>query len=467
MRLHRKSSITFVAYSCSIDISDIKMTNKTTTASTINNSVNSSASETSTTDLIRRKLLKTALCASAAAALPLSTFAIGQPKPKLRILGTHVTLQEELRQKAMDDLGIELSFEAKGSAAVLQKASSSPASFDLYEQWSNSINVLWRSGAIQSIDKSRIQHWDEINSLTKTGKVTPQAKIGAGDAPYKLLNVGKDQKLSASPSEQVSFLPYVHNVDSFGYNTNIIKKGIPYETESWGWLLDPAHTGKVAIVNAPTIGLFDLALAAQARNLVQFEDIGAMTEHELDKLFEILIEYKQQRHFSGFWTSVPESVRFMKSNRVSIQSMFSPAVSSLNGQNVPVTFAAPKEGYRGWHGVMCLSSQTTGRMKDVAYEYMNWWLSGWPGAFIARQGYYISNPQRSKQFLTQNEYDYWYAGKAAGEDLKGTDSKISVKKGDVRTGGSYETRFENVAVWNTVMPSYEYSLSKWYEFLSS
>jgi len=94
-------------------------------------------------------------------------------------------------------------------------------------------------------------------------------------------------------------------------------------------------------------------------------------------------------------------------------------------------------------------------------------LSGWAGAFIARQGYYISNPNRSKQFLTANEYDYWYNGKATLEDLTGTDGKVSVKKGDVRSGGSYEKRFENVAVWNTVMPTYEYTLEKWYEFLSS
>jgi putative spermidine/putrescine transport system substrate-binding protein len=184
-------------------------------------------------------------------------------------------------------------------------------------------------------------------------------------------------------------------------------------------------------------------------------------------LFDVLIDFKQKNHFSGFWTSVPESVRFMKSKRVVIQSMFSPAVSTLNGMNVPVTFAAPKEGYRGWHGVMCLSSKTQGRMKDVAYEYMNWWLSGWPGAFIARQGYYISNPERSRTFLSTAEYDYWYRGKAASEALRGTSGSVSVKAGDIRTGGSYETRFENVAVWNTVMPTYEYSLQKWYEFLSA
>lgn len=416
----------------------------------------------------RRKALKAAVSLTAVSAtLPFSTFSIGKPKPTLRILGTHVTLQEELRKKAMEDLDITLVFEPKGSAAVVQKASMSPDSFDLYEQWSDSINVLWRSGSIKGINKKKIKYWDEINLLTKTGKISPNARIGAGDAPYKLLHIQSNGSLNNNDTNNISFLPYVHNVDSFGYNNSVIEQGIPYETESWAWLLSEQYRGKVAIVNSPTIGLFDLALAVQASGLMKFANIGAMTTQELDQFFQILIEYKQNRHFSGFWTSVPESVRFMKSKRVVIQSMFSPAVSSLNGQNVPVTFAAPKEGYRGWHGVMCLSSQVTNRMEGVAYEYMNWWLSGWAGAFIARQGYYISNAERSRKFLSENEYNYWYKGQATVEDLIGTDGNKSVFKGQTRRGGSYEKRFENVAVWNTVMPTYDYSLEKWYEFLSA
>ena len=347
------------------------------------------------------------------------------------------------------------------------KASTQPESFDLYEQWSNSINVLWHSGSIQAIDTKRIKHWDEINNLSKTGRLTKEANIGAGDAPYRILNVQENGELGSQQTGQASFLPYVHNVDSFGYNTQVIPKGVPYETESWGWLLDEKYAGKVGIVNAPTIGLFDLALAAQAKGLTQFKDIGALTTGELDTLFKILIDYKKRGHFSGFWTSVPESVDFMASDRVVIESMFSPAVSALNGRNIPVVYAAPKEGYRAWHGVMCLSSASEGIQKDIAYEYMNWWLSGWPGAFIARQGYYISNAQRSKSLLSQAEWDYWYDGKPAAMPLKGPDGKVSVRAGEVRTGGSYTKRFSNVAVWNTVMPSYDYSLQKWYEFISA
>ncbi|WP_045859610.1 ABC transporter substrate-binding protein [Teredinibacter purpureus] len=384
----------------------------------------------------------------------------------LRILGTHVTLQEELRQRAMSDLGINIVFEPKGSAAVLQKASLFPQSFDLYEQWSNSINILWEASAIQPIDKSRIVNWPEVNSLTKTGRLTPDAKIGAGDAPSKLLYVQPGGELGSIESNDISFLPYVHNVDSFGYDTRTIATGIPYETESWGWLIDNRYRGKVAVVNAPTIGIFDMALAAQASGLMTFNDIGAMTRTEIDTLFGILAEKKRRGHFSGFWTSVPESVEFMKSGRVVIESMFSPAVAALNGLDIPVRYAAPKEGYRGWHGVMCLSSEAKNEVKDAAYDYMNWWLSGWPGAYIARQGYYISNPERSKTLLTDDEWGYWYQGEAARAPLKGTDGNVSVKAGAVRTGGSYLKRFSNVAVWNTVMPSYDYSLQKWYEFIS-
>jgi putative spermidine/putrescine transport system substrate-binding protein len=422
----------------------------------------------SSTDVSRRQALKSiSRAVVGVTAIAQAPYVFTKQRTQLRVLGTHVTLQETLRQKAMEDLDIDLIFEPRGSAAVLQKASMKPQSFDLYEQWSNSIRPLWASGSIQAIDKKRLQYWDEINPLTKTGKVSPEAKFGAGDAPYKILHIQPDGKLGTAHTDQISFLPYVHNVDSFGYNTDVIKQGEAYKTESWGWLLDPKHSGKVGIVNAPTIGLFDLALATQAQGLVKFDNIGNLTRTDLDKLFDVLIDFKRQNHFSGFWNSVPESVDFMRTGRVNIQSMFSPAVASLNGQNIPVRFAAPKEGYRGWHGVMCLSSASQGRSKDAAYEYMNWWLSGWPGAFIAKQGYYISNPQRSASYLSPTEWDYWYAGKKATQALKGTDGNISVQKGDIRSGGSYTKRLSNVAVWNSAMPTYDYSLQKWYEFIST
>ena len=419
-------------------------------------------------ELSRRDFLKRSFFTSVTlAASSIAPTVFAKKKYKIRVLGTHVTLQEPLRKQAEKDLGISISFEPGGSAKVLHKAATYPESFDLYEQWSNSIQVLWSAGAIQPINTKKIRYWNDINNLTKTGRLTPNANLGLGDAPYKLLYVQKNGKLSDKTSTVVSFLPYVHNVDSIGYNSNVIPKGEPYKTESWGWLLDKKYSGKVALVNAPTIGLFDMALAAKAQGLMSFQDMGNMTRSEIDQLFKILIEFKQQDHFRGMWTSVPQSVEFMQRDGVVVESMFSPGVAALNGKGIPCIYAAPKEGYRAWHGVMCLSSKTTGSQKDAAYEYMNWWLSGWAGAFIARQGYYISTPQLSKSYLSADEWNYWYAGKPTQNPLKNTFGEISVKKGDVRTGGSYQNRFSKVAVWNTVMPNYEYTLLKWGEFLSS
>jgi len=418
--------------------------------------------------LTRRKFLGCGAASIASAAWLTSAPAVhAAKKPTLRVLGTGVTLQEDIRRQAEKDLGFRISFEPKGSASVLQKASTRPESFDVYEQWSNSINVLWQANAIQPIDKRRIARWDEINSLTKTGRLDPEMNIGAGDAPHKILHVQSDGQLGTNPTQELSFLPYVHNVDSFGYNTSVIPQGVPYETESWGWLLDDSHCGKVGLVNEPAIGIFDAALAAQAKGLLTFKDIGNLSKVEVDDLFEVLIEYKRRGHFNGIWSSVPQSVSFMKSGRVNIESMFSPAVSTLNGMGVPVTYAAPREGYRGWHGVLCLSAKTTGYARDAAYDYMNWWLEGWAGAYMARQGYYISIPERTRQHLSAHEWDYWYEGKKAEKDLPGADGRVAVREGLSRTGGSYHERLSNVAVWNTVMDSYEHSLVRWYELLTT
>lgn len=416
--------------------------------------------------LSRRSFLQHSVAAAGAGlAVMHAPYVMSGAKLTLRVMGTHVTLQEEIRRQAMADLGINLLFEPRGEAELVQKATTQPEGFDLYEQWTDSIKTLWQAGVVQQIETSRLTYWDEINDISKKGRIVPDAPVGLGDAPYKILNVQPDGSLGTKFTGKISFLPYVHNVDSFGYNTNVIPKGVPYATESWGWMLDPKWKGRIGVVNAPTIGIFDLALAAQARGMMKFADISNMTIAEIDELFGLMIGLKKQKYFAGFWNTVPQSADFMTSGRVVIGSMFSPGVSAANGRGTPVTYAAPKEGYRAWYGVMCMSSECKGGVRDAAYAYMNWWLSGWAGAFIARQGYYISNPQRSRPLLSDNEWGYWYDGKPTSVPLKGTDGRISVPAGDVRTGGSYVNRFSHVAVWNTVMDNYEYSLQRWYELL--
>ena len=78
--------------------------------------------------------------------------------PTIKVLGTHVTLQEIIRKKAMEDLKINIEFYPGGNAEVLTKAIADPSSFDLYEQWSNSTRLLWNFQKTLTFEHSFRKH---------------------------------------------------------------------------------------------------------------------------------------------------------------------------------------------------------------------------------------------------------------------------------------------------------------------
>ena len=64
------------------------------------------------TDISRRQVLKSiSQAAVGVTAITQAPYVFAKQRTQLRVLGTHVTLQEELRQKAMQDLDIDLIFE--------------------------------------------------------------------------------------------------------------------------------------------------------------------------------------------------------------------------------------------------------------------------------------------------------------------------------------------------------------------
>ena len=98
--------------------------------------------------------------------------------------------------------------------------------------------------------------------------------------------------------------------------------------------------------------------------------------------------------------------------------MWSPAVAAVRVKEIPCVYApvnkkSGKEGYRGWCNGMGLMKHLSGKKLDAAYEYLNWYLSGWQGGFVGRYGYYSPVPSTAKKFLTAAEWDFWYDGKPA------------------------------------------------------
>jgi putative spermidine/putrescine transport system substrate-binding protein len=389
--------------------------------------------------------------------------AIHPTRPVLRVLGTEITLLEAIRTRAEADLGISIVFDTRDFLSAQRKAATDPGSFDIYDQCFHNLDIVWFWHALQAIDTARITRWDEMSNLSRTGRLGPHSQIGVGDAPVKKLFVQGDGSLGTQPTRSISMLPTVHNLDGFAYDDTVAALTAG-EAPSWAWLLDSRFSGRVALVDEPAIGIFDAALAAQASGQVQFGDLGNITLGELDRLFDLLMERKQARHFCGTWRTGADCASLVRSGRAAVESIWSPTALALAADGASLVQAVPVEGYRAWHGGLALSSALSAPMRDVAYAYLNWWLDGAAGAIVARQGYYMSVSGPIRTHLSPPEWDYWYEGQPAATALPGVDGRVVVRPGQVRSGGSYAQRANRIAVWNTTMDEHNYLVRRWRAF---
>jgi putative spermidine/putrescine transport system substrate-binding protein len=395
-----------------------------------------------------------------------------QPSPALhrqrtlRVLGTEISLLEAVRVRAMADLGFKIEFEVLDFPSCQRKAALNPEAYDVYDQCFHNLAIVWFWGALQPIDTTWLSCWGNVSALTKSGGVDKYASRGFGDAPMNKLYVQPDHSLGPEEARYVAMLPTVHNFDSFGYDRRVFNTD-GKERESWAMLFDPRAKGRLALVDEPAIGLFDAALAAEAMGVLRFENIGNMSPSEIGALFKFLRAKHEEGFFRPCWRTGQQAAKLFRRGEVAIQSMWAPAYNGLGRAAAVVKEAVPAEGYRAWHGGLSVARHVSGPTLRMAYEYMEWWLSGWAGAIMARQGYYISVPSAVPEHLSAAEWGYWYDGQEAGEDLLGVDgASVVVRRGARRSGGSYHERARRIALWNTVMDEHNYATRAWTRFVS-
>lgn len=377
----------------------------------------------------------------------------------LRILGTSVTQIAAVKAAAEADLGIALDFITLDGAAAQRRGALSPHSFDVYDQWFHDLDLVWPTGSLQPVDVTRLARWDEINALPKTGRIGPDAHRAVGGDPSQRLYVQLDGSLSDVPSDWVSMVPTVHNADGFAIVGDV-------DATSWGTLLDPAWAGRVALQSDPAIGALDMLLALQARQEMRPANIGDLTLEEIDALVGHLAAYKAAGQFRSVWTDESEAIAVMREDAPMIGSLWWSGVVRLKAEGVPIRMVSPDEGCRGWLGGLALSMHLDGREKDAAYQYLNWWLDGRPGAILARHGAYMANHETVRAELSADEWDFWYEGTPARSPIRDSEGRVLYRVGEQREGGGYAERMGRVVVWDTVMTEHNYLMRKWAHALS-
>jgi len=383
----------------------------------------------------------------------------------LRQCGTGVSAINEIAEKCKADLGITLQMTALDSDAVVQRVVTQPNSFDIgdIEYWM--IKKVFPANNLQAMDVKKIKYFDKIVPIFTTGKLKPDSVIAQGTAPSTVSFVegAGSTKFAKGQTQWFTIVPTIYNADTLGIRPDLVGRKI----DSWKDILDPKFKGKTSILNIPSIGIMDAAMICEAAGIAKYVDKGNMTKAEIDKTIDFLIKTKKDGQFRAFWKTFDESVNLMASGEVVIQSMWSPAVSAVRGKGVPCTYQPLKEGYRAWAAGLGMPSHIQGKMLDACYEFINWYLSGWVGAFLNRQGYYTAVLDTAKKFMSPDEWDYWMEGKPAKSDIVSPTGEKIESAGAVRDGGSFAERMGHVSVWNTVMDEDRYMVRKWNEFIAA
>jgi putative spermidine/putrescine transport system substrate-binding protein len=380
-------------------------------------------------------------------------------RQKLRVIGRSEVLPKPVMEQSARDLDFDIEFELIDSVKGLQRVVTRPDTFDVYHQW-HTVDLIWTARAIQAIDLKRIHNGREI----KAKATARQGDVRALGSLIDDLFLQPSGVLGSAPSDEIVMLPLLHGVDAFGYLPSVLKEFPEGTPNSWGWLLDPRLQGRVAIMNDPVLGMIEAALAVEAAENVVFADVGNLSIEEIDLVADILIRKKKLGHFKTIWGNYQQAARSMQRGTV-LQSIFSPAIAMLRRQGVPVICAVPQEGYRGWHVDLCISSAAQGEQLDAAYAYLNWWMNGWGGGAVARQGYYFVLPELVRSQISAAEWDYWYAGKPAETALSDPFGQPAIAAGETREGGSYFERMSRVRVWNAFMDEHSYLVRRWREFV--
>ncbi|MGO8318461.1 PotD/PotF family extracellular solute-binding protein [Rhizobium johnstonii] len=365
---------------------------------------------------------------------------------QLRTIGLSVTVQERILAdfKAASGVGT-----TSGTAATFPDAQtrilSGSKDYDVWETIGERLPSVVMTDNADPIETAGLKSWSNIREIfTKPDpKFDPKAQIVG--------QIWTDETQTA-----LWMVPSVFNFDSVGYNPEVLSDE---EANSWTAIFDSKYKGKSGLNTDPLTAFGQAVMAMNTLGLSNVKNPGNPTAAQIDEAAKFLISKKKEGQFRALWGDFGELVNFLASGEIVVCDAWQPAVMAVKAQGKPCKYAIPKEGYRAWSIGNTMLKGTPN--KEAVVAYADYWLSGEPGITVPEQGYY-SPTTNIKEKMAPEKYAFWYEGKPwVGAAERG------IKEGDLRDGGSLETRAANVAYWHQWPDEYDHLIQKWDEFLSA
>ena len=365
---------------------------------------------------------------------------------ELRTVGLSVTVQDRILQDFKKVSGVKA---VAGKADIFPNTQtellSGSTAYDCWEIIAERLPSIVQTDLVAPVAISALTNWQGVakSFLVPEPKWDLKAQI-----------VGQIWKDEART--ELYMVPTVYNFDSIGFRPDMVD---PEEAAMWSSLFDPRFKGKTGLNVDPLIAVGQAILAMNELKLLDVKNPGNPDAAAIEEAAKFLISKKKEGQFRALWGDFGELVNLMASGEMILADAWQPAVMAVKAQGVPCSYATMKNGYRAWAiGVAPLKSSPN---LEAVTAYADYWLSGPPAVAVSEQGYYSSN-DKVRQVMSPEKYAFWYEGKPwVGPTERG------IKEGDLRDGGSLETRAANVAYWHQWPDEYDLLMQKWDEFLSA
>ncbi|MFH1931497.1 MAG: PotD/PotF family extracellular solute-binding protein [Pseudomonadota bacterium] len=357
--------------------------------------------------------------------------------------GLGVSLQERIIKKFKEDIGITVhpTLGATQSAMMNRFIMGEYKTFSTIEIVCTYGQPIVEKGVSQPIPLAKLTNW-------KPDTVHPIFYDDGG--PYAKY-IWTDLKNKS----HLKHMPLAFNTDCFGY--------LPEKITEWGWdplkatwalLYDEKYAGRVAINDDPTLEINHvLTYLSYHGKIPKVKVPGDPTKEEIDQAMDFLFPLKKRGQFRVIWDTYGQIVNLFAQKEIWISYCWNPVVEDVKRLGTKILYGHPIEGGNYWYYGIIVSKAAPD--PELAFKYADWWLSGWPGAQIATQGYYSPVPQNVKKYLGEKEFGYWFEGKENPDRAPY----------NFREGGTLEQRFKRNAVFMIPwMKNYDYMMKVWRDF---